>query len=326
VALDERAAAHAIGRASTSAAQFLKAHHKPNGGGNDQANPIVGIKSTELLNIDIPPREIFLAPWIAAQSLAMVFANRGTGKTWLMLSTGLALARGSDFLSWTASRPCKVAYVEGELPLALLQSRLRMLGAHENLTLINPELQPDLFLPHLASEQAQNLFEPIIVAHEVILLDSLATLAPTSLDTDSTTWASLQPWLLSIRRRGKAAVFAHHTNRAGTQRGVSNREDVLDFVLKLENVSEDRCCRFKITFEKTRQFDQRVDPSASFAPLEAELRDGKWVSNPEDQSQLMLVVDLTLENKPIRKIADITGLPKTIVNRLQKEARARGIL
>jgi len=104
------------------------------------ANPITAIASNDLLSMQIPPREIFLSPWIAAQSISMVFANRGTGKTFLLMSTALALASGTSFLGWSATAPRKVAYVEGELPLASLQDRCRMLGSHPNLTIVNPEL------------------------------------------------------------------------------------------------------------------------------------------------------------------------------------------
>jgi putative DNA primase/helicase len=279
-----------------------------------------------LLAMKIPRREVFLNPWIATQSISMVFASRGTGKTFFLLSAALSLASGTPFLGWDVPKPRKVAYIEGELPLASLQDRCRLLGTHENLTIINPELQPDLFLPHLATEQAQQLFDPIVTENDVLILDSLATLAPCSFEKDSENWAQLQPWFLAIRRRGKAVIFAHHTNRAGTQRGVSNREDVLDFVLKLESSGEDKRCHFRLSFTKTRQFEPTADPEKLFAALDVELQNGEWTAKPEDKSIILAVADLTLENRTIRKIAEELGLTKSTVNRLQKEARNRGLL
>jgi putative DNA primase/helicase len=302
-----------------------KQQGKPNGSADSRA-PIVGMLSTSLLTMQIPLREIYLSPWIAAQSISMVFASRGTGKTFFLLSTALALASGTPFLGWEVTRPLKVLYVEGELPLASLQDRCRVLGVHENLTIINPELQPDLYLPHLATEQAQALFDPIIAEHDVTILDSLSTLAPCSFEKDSDNWVQLQPWFLSIRRRGKALIFAHHTNRAGTQRGISNREDVLDFVIKLDRDGEDKRCHFRLNFTKTRQFDPNADADKLFATLDVELNNGEWTARPEDKSMIMAVADLTLDGKAIRKIAEELKIPKSTVNRLQKEARTRGIL
>ena len=82
-----------------------------------------------------------------------------------------------------------------------------------------------------------------------------------------------------------------------------------------------------MSYEKTRQFDRTADPEKLFAPFDAELCNGEWVRHVHDPSQLLAVVDLTLEGKSIRKIAEFTpGLPKTTVNRLQKQARAKGKL
>jgi putative DNA primase/helicase len=294
---------------------------KPNGAAK---GGIVGISSTDLLNLQLPPRTILMSPWMAAQSISMVFAGRGTGKTFFFMSAGLALASGTPFLGWQVPKPLRVLLVEGELPGFMLQERFRLLGTHPNLTVVNPELQPDMFLPHLATEKAQQELNPWIDDHDVVLLDSLATLAACAFDKDSETWASLQPWFLSIRRRGKALAFGHHTNRAGSQRGVSSREDVLDFMLKLENLSEDddRRCHFRVSFEKTRQ----LDPAATgkeFEPFEALLSDGVWTVRAEDKGPMMAVIDLTLEGKTVRQIAEITGLAKTMVNRLQQQARER---
>lgn len=312
--------------ATMPAAAFARQHDQAKPNGEVKSRPIVAVSSTALLTMEMPPRKVFMSPWVAAQSISMLYAYRGTGKTFFLMSVALSLASGTPFLGWHVPEPRRVAYIEGELPGFMLKERFKLLGTHDNLTVVNPELQPDLFLPHLAAEATQQAFEPIIAANDVVMLDSLATLAPCSFDKDSEVWASLQPWFLSIRRRGKALVFAHHTNRAGTQRGISAREDVLDFVIKLEGLSEDRSCHFALTYEKTRQFEPGADPGKIFQPFEAQLVNGQWTTKAEDTGQLMTVADLTLEGKPIRKIAEITGLAKTTVNRLQKQARARGIL
>src|SRR5271165_6108366 len=48
----------------------------------------------DFLNLDIPPREMLLNPILPARSLAMLYAPRGLGKSWLALSIGLAVAAG----------------------------------------------------------------------------------------------------------------------------------------------------------------------------------------------------------------------------------------
>ena len=59
----------------------------------------------------------------------MLYSPRGTGKNWLGLSIGLAVASGNPLLRWTAPRPRNVLYVDCEMPLAELQLRLASIKA-----------------------------------------------------------------------------------------------------------------------------------------------------------------------------------------------------
>jgi hypothetical protein len=52
--------------------------------------------------IDIPPRENILSPWLPQQGLAMIYAPRGVGKTYVALNIAFAVASGTSFLKWEA--------------------------------------------------------------------------------------------------------------------------------------------------------------------------------------------------------------------------------
>src|SRR6516165_10645436 len=82
--------------------------------------PLQALGINDFLNLDIPPREMLLAPILPERSLAMLYAPRGLGKSWLALSIGLATATGTSLLRWSAT-PRKVLYVDGEMPLVSLQ-------------------------------------------------------------------------------------------------------------------------------------------------------------------------------------------------------------
>ena len=64
-----------------------------------------------------------LAPWLPEKGLAMIFAPRGVGKTWVALSIAHAIASGGDFLRWRAPQPRRVLYIDGEMPAVTLQER-----------------------------------------------------------------------------------------------------------------------------------------------------------------------------------------------------------
>ena len=83
----------------------------------------------DFLSLETPPREMLLAPILPERSLAMLYAPRGIGKSWLSLSIGLAVASGQSLLRWSAPRQRNVLYVDGEMPLVSLQERLKLISA-----------------------------------------------------------------------------------------------------------------------------------------------------------------------------------------------------
>ena len=83
------------------------------------------LSGDQLLTMTFPPRVLMLAPWLPEKGLAMIFAPRGVGKTWIALSIAHAVAGGGEFLCWRAPRPRRVLYIDGEMPAAALQERYR---------------------------------------------------------------------------------------------------------------------------------------------------------------------------------------------------------
>ena len=66
----------------------------------------------DFLALQVPPREMLLAPILPERSLAMLYAPRGIGKSWLGLTIGLAVASGSSVLRWSAPKPRRVLLVD----------------------------------------------------------------------------------------------------------------------------------------------------------------------------------------------------------------------
>ncbi len=92
-----------------------------------KSEPLKVVDAHTFLGLNLPVRETLLSPWLLAQSLSMIYARRGTGKTMLALSLSYALASGADVLGWQAPKPRKVLYIDGEMLAAPLQERL---GGH----------------------------------------------------------------------------------------------------------------------------------------------------------------------------------------------------
>src|SRR5688572_16115247 len=105
----------------------------------------VVVSAGELLGMEIPPREELIEGLLFTRSLAMVFASRGTGKTYLTLSMANSIASGKDFLCWKVPKARRCLYVDGELPAADLQERVKQICGSE----------PPPLLDFISSEQFQ---------------------------------------------------------------------------------------------------------------------------------------------------------------------------
>ena len=94
---------------------------------------IRAITMDEFLQMELPKREMILSPFLPSQGLCLLYAKRGVGKTHVALGIAYAVAIGGGFLKWQAPRPRKVLYIDGEMPAAAMQERLRRISLTEDL-------------------------------------------------------------------------------------------------------------------------------------------------------------------------------------------------
>lgn len=87
--------------------------------------PLAPLSLADFLDLDLPPREMLLAPILSKKSISMLFGPRGLGKTFMALGIALAVASAGRFLRWSAPHACRVLYIDGEMQASTLQSRLQ---------------------------------------------------------------------------------------------------------------------------------------------------------------------------------------------------------
>lgn len=274
------------------------------------------ISAPDLLAMNIPPRRMLLDPWLPEGGLAMLYAPRGIGKTWAALALANAVASGGSVLNSTAAEPVPVLYVDGEMVLADLQTRL----AH----IIHPQPAPPMLhflaanalptgLPDIADKAGTALLntDASEVGAKLIVLDNLSSLARYK-ENESDSWQPIQDLILSFRRRGIAVLMIHHSGKGGQQRGTSRREDALDTVIALRRSPEadpTSGARFEWNFEKSRGFS---GPAA--APFDATLSidatgAATWTTTPLDPSPKDTAIDMLKNGAPVREVADALGVP-----------------
>ena len=206
--------------------------------------------AAEFVLRDIPPRDYIIEPFLTTSSLAMVYAARGVGKTWFSLSLGLCVAHGDDFISFNVEKPRTVLFIDGEMALADLQTRLRLLDPTppKNFFLLPSEslFREDRQLNINEPEDQKRIEEAIVEMQsegcgpDVVIFDNLSSLSGGVHENDNSALDALLRWLIGLRHKGLAMVLVHHAGKSGDQRGASRREDLLDTSIKLERPKPDK--------------------------------------------------------------------------------------
>jgi hypothetical protein len=290
--------------------------------------PLVVLSVEELLARDIKPREMLLDPILPEQGLAMLYSWRGTGKTFLALGIGAAIACGAHFLRWKAPRPRNVLYIDGEMPAFTMRERSAMIlaGAEGNdpepgsLKIITPDVQ-DRPMPDLATPEGQDLIEPHLTGINLIILDNLSALCRAGDEDRREGWLPVQEWCLQLRRRGIAVLLLHHSGKGRQQRGASAREDLLDTVFTLKHprdYSFNEGLRCEVHFEKTRSM---LGNAAK--PFEARMESGPdgraiWTSRDLEDAKAQQAASLFTEGVSVRDVADELEISKSQAGRLRK--------
>jgi putative DNA primase/helicase len=291
----------------------------------------------DFLNLHVPPREMLLSPILPERSLAMLYAPRGIGKTLLGLSMGLAVASGAPILRWHAPRQRRVLYVDGEMPLASLQERLKAISFG-----LDREIPNDGFRILAADSvdgginlgtEGQRSLDPLLHDVDLLILDNLSTLCSIGSESASDAWVPMQNWLLSLRRQGISVVLIHHAGVNGRQRGTSRREDALDTVIALrrpEDYSPEQGARFEIHFEKLRNRvagEGAVPFEASLESFAVEGQDAiRWSSRNLIEPILKRAAQLFAEGHTVREVAATLRVSKSEAGRLRLKALDEGLL
>ena len=245
----------------------------------------------QLLSLKLPPRAMLLDPILPEAGLAMLYAERGIGKTMLALGLALAVAGSRpEFLRWKAPKPRNVLYLDGEMPIEDMSSRLRRLGLAQGtpeegtFQLLSRQASanfPDLTIPP-DRDKLLELLEP----GSLLVLDNLSTLLPGAWENDAEGWEEMQRWLLELRQKKVAVLMIHHAGKSGDQRGTSRREDILDTVIALQRPLGYRPsdgARFEIHLRKARTvFGEAANPFV--AQFICEGKTARWEVSEVGQS------------------------------------------
>jgi predicted ATP-dependent serine protease len=292
------------------------------------------IDASDFERMQIPPRKLLLAPWLMSESLIMIHAQTGVGKTHLTLNIAHSLATAGEFLGWQAPEPVTVLYIDGEMAKDDLQTRLKAITARTGkqpdkgqLRILARSMQFDGCMPNLFSEKGQSTFGTYFKDVDVIIIDNLSSLVSGSNENEAEGWEPIQSWAVQMRTQGKTIIFVHHAGKNGTQRGTSKRTDLMDIVIKLErrdDYIQEEGAHFRVLFEKARSL---YGPSV--APFEAKLVHAEtgvqtWeriaVGNDAEILEMLELLETGLTQT---EVAEKLGVNKSKVSRALKRTKLK---
>jgi hypothetical protein len=291
---------------------------------------------SQLLEKEIPKPEV-LFPWLKEGGLAMVFGNRGVGKSFFSLGLSISLATGGQFLSWPVTTPVDVLYVDGEMALSEFRDRIKNLVGEaqtDRLSILSHEevyrdTEQDM---DLGVEVWQTAIMAYVDEHpeiRVVVIDNLSCLLPSIAEDKRDDWARrVAPFLIGFRRRGIAVVLVHHAGKSGNQRGTSAREDLLDTVIQLAYPSgyeQGGGLNFTVTFTKSRGcFGDDLEPIEASLDPEAEGMVG-WSWKPLERTNEDYVLgEIGLGNTKQVDIAETLTLSAGAVSKICHRLAAKG--
>jgi putative DNA primase/helicase len=285
--------------------------------------------------MEIPEREMLLAPVLPGKGLVMIYSKRGVGKTFVGLCIAYAVASGGAYLRWTAPKPRRVLVVDGEMPLITLQQRLATIAfssaveppSPDYIRIIAADYQENGIPDLCTKEGVQAIEEHIADGVDLVVVDNLSTLCRAGKENEGDSWTPIQEWALDLRRRGISVLFVHHAGKGGAQRGTSKREDVLDTVIVLQHpddYSPADGARFEVHLEKARGV--HGDQAKPFeARLEIRNDAMTWTMRDLEDVDARRAVDLKRDGLSVRDIGAEMGISKSKADRLLKKAREMGL-
>lgn len=299
------------------------------------------LSGSELESLEFQEPVPIIDPIIPAESLALLHAPTGAGKTWLSLQMALSVALGRKFLDWNVPEAHNVLYVDGEMKQRIIRNRLKMLNngkIPDTFHLLSSERLRNTPLNLNAAESQDRVMkclEHMQVAGcnpKLIIFDNISSLCSGGNENNNSDLDSIIQWQIKLRHLGYSVIMVHHSSKgSGSQRGASRRTDIIDTHIALVPPSSPgKELKFTISFEKFREDvrPEKLSVELTKTGLNAvEWRFGKEATS-KGPTKMIEYLHYIICNSPKTndEIAAAFNVKKPRVSKLLSDAREKGYL
>lgn len=284
-----------------------------------------------------PPQYVFY-PCLETQGICLIYASAGVGKTLFALNIAYAIASGGDFLKYACPKPRKVLYIDGEMKLSQIASRLKNImqaqgvcDFPDNLNVLTPdEVQKIGYrMFKIDDPQGQNIYNKLIDKYdiEVIVADNISVLSNID-ENKAHEWTPIIEWFLYHRSKGRSVIAIHHAGKdKNSYRGSSRLLDCVDTAISLQPVNDDNLeddiapppKKFKVVYQKARAFGGK-----DAMPYEVTLDNGNFTYQSAEMSAIDKVIECLNAGMTQREIAKEMFVSQATVHKLVKKSRLTG--
>jgi replicative DNA helicase len=305
-------------------------------------NPAVVVGFQSILTRECAPIEYAIDPLLSKRGTGEIYGWRGTGKSYFSTQMAVDIAMGAQSLwgghrggggHWAISRPFRQLYVYGEMDESEIQERMRQIArmrgkdipTDEQFGTISMDYQKS-WRPKISTARDRKFIEDRLFGggYEGLWLDNLSTLWPASQDAQSDRDAILADWFTDLNQRGIWVIFLHHAGKSGEQRGGSEKEDMLSFVIKLRrpaNYKPEEQLRIEVHIEKNRH---KCLSTRTLMPFEIQLTKNalgisEWVTRPAQAAQRKAAFEMFKNKMPTMLVGQEVGVSRATAYRWFKD-------
>ena len=284
---------------------------------------------SELLTGDYPRPGKIWGESLTTHSFNLLYAPRGTGKTFLVIKLGHSIACALDFLGFDVPEKRSVIVFDGEMPAHRLRERWSETiftsdvdPDPQKLKFVTFEDCPNEQIYNLADPEAQKAYYELGRKSDVWIIDNLNSCARAmeKYDDEFSQWNRIQDFMIKMRGIGKCIILVHHTNKGGVeQSGGVQKENLADTVIALRTVKFPRDypgargLNFKVEFTKQRNVAEHLDP------FYANYSDQIWSATSEDEFLANLVLFYDREGYADAWIAKTLHLTALEVKKIKRK-------
>lgn len=295
---------------------------------------IAPIPLDKFLSREIPARARLMGSWLLAGMPFMVAGEAGCGKSMFVYSLAYAVATGSDFFGWKATRAYKVGIFDGEMFDSTIQTRLagiiRGVGRDcepANLAILSRDhyTEKELAFPDLRqaddSERILNMFKGV----DLLIVDNINSLFSGGNESATEFWIEIDKFIFAARRRNMAVCLVHHTTKTSTKSPAGSSKNVrlveATMVLEKNGQSDSNGVHFNLSFTKNRELTSDTESKGGGMTTQEGI--SRWEVGPVvdvigEPGWLPSARQLKANGSSYRDIGSQLGVPKSSIERALK--------